>query len=345
MDLPVVDVAIGLILLYLLLSLLVTTVQEGIASLLSLRSRNLVDAIANLLSDPELLRHPEYGTLVADFYRHPLVRSLYRREHVPSPSTPLSDLRKLRLPSYLPSRTFAIVLVDVLRGQSGGPALGINEVLLSTKDTIAKLPQSSLRRTLELLVGDAELLADKGNDRAQAICARLEGWFNESMARASGWYKRSAQRLSLTIAFVTAVLLNANTFEVANTLWKDESVRASVAASAAAYYREHAPSKGQVVELPKAKLDEVLALPVGWSLATLPSNEFAWLRALFGWVVTGFAASLGAAFWFDVLGRALQIRGSGGKISAITGELQPARGEPVPAPSSEQTSGVKARAA
>jgi hypothetical protein len=320
MDLSVLDVAIGLILMYVMLSLLVTTLQEGIASLLALRSRNLVDAVANLLSDPELAEHPDYRTLVADFYRHPLVRSLYRRHYEPSPSTPHDVLRKLRLPSYLPSRTFAIALADVLRGQqTATQAAGINDVLLSAKDSIAKLPHCSLRRTLELLVGDADQLAERANDRAQLICSRLEGWFNDSMARTSGWYKRSAQRLSLVLGFVVAVALNANTFEVASTLWRDESVRTSLAAAAAAHYREEKSPSRPAVKDQVLQTQELLAVPLGWSLAALPTSSAGWLRALFGWLVTGFAASLGAAFWFDVLGRALSIRGSGSKISSVTG--------------------------
>jgi hypothetical protein len=344
MSLAVLDVAIGLILLYVLLSLLVTTIQEAIASLLSLRSRNLADALANLLEDPELSQHPEYRSLLADFYRHPLIRSLYRREHAPGPDTPLAVLRKLRLPSYLPSRTFAIALLDVLqRDRTAAQATGIHDVLLSAKDVIAKLPQSSLRRSLELLVADASSVAERSNDRAELICSRLEGWFNDSMARASGWYKRSAQRLSLAIGFAVAIALNASTFDVASSLWRDESVRSNLAASAAAYYAGNQARSAS----PAVEVERLLVLPLGWSLTTLPTNPSSWLRALCGWVVTGFAASLGAAFWFDVLGRALQIRGSGGRISALTGELQPSRGEPPPpsAPASERKSGVEAKAA
>ena len=60
-------------------------------------------------------------------------------------------------------------------------------------------------------------------------------------------------------------------------------------------------------------------MPIGWPAdvtSTLPGNLTGWMALLFGWLVTGLAASLGAAFWFDVLGKALQIRGSGPKTTA-----------------------------
>lgn len=339
MELSVLDVAIGLILMYVLISLLVTTVQEALASVLSLRSRNLVDAIANLLEDPALEKHPRYGSLTVDFYRHPLVQALYKRSAVPAPGTSLAALRRHRLPSYLPSRTFAIVLLDLLRGDKSATAvLGINGVLSSARDCLAELPQGSLRRTLELLVADADLLASNTNDRAAAVSLRVEAWFNDAMARASGWYKREAQALSLAIGMAAAVAVNANTLSVAETLWKDQSVRAEIAALAQNYYAERGGSLEQASRERQAELGTLLALPVGWSAATTPSGASGWMRALFGWFATGVAASLGAAFWFDVLGRALQIRGAGGKISTATGELKQPHGAapPVLPPPSEQ---------
>lgn len=347
MDLPVLDVAIGLILMYVLLSLLVTTIQEGIASLFALRSRNLVDAVANLLSDPELARHADYRTLVAEFYGHPLIRGLYRRDQAPRPETPLRALRKLRLPSYVPSRTFAIALLDVLHRKAGATqAAGINEVLLSANESVSKLPPGALRRTLELLVCDAESSSESASARAQFIGARLEVWFNDCMARASGWYKRAAHGLSLAIGLAVAITLNANSFEVAGSLWRDDSVRTALAASAAAYHSRQVAGSEPTANTPELELAALLPLPLGWSAATLPTDSSGWLRALLGWIITAFATSFGAAFWFDALGRALQVRGSGGKISAVTGEVQRSRAdpEPLPPPASEPKNRV-ARAA
>ena len=44
-----------------------------------------------------------------------------------------------------------------------------------------------------------------------------------------------------------------------------------------------------------------------------------YLLLALGWLLTALALSLGAAFWFDVLSKALQVRGSGPKVSASTG--------------------------
>ncbi len=59
-----IDVAIGLILMYLMLSLLCTVVNEFIATKLKLRSSTLQDALQKLIDDP---------TLRTNFYAHGLI--------------------------------------------------------------------------------------------------------------------------------------------------------------------------------------------------------------------------------------------------------------------------------
>ena len=48
-----------------------------------------------------------------------------------------------------------------------------------------------------------------------------------------------------------------------------------------------------------------------WQL--VPETPFQWLMKFGSWIVTAFATSLGAQFWFNVLSEALKIRGAGPK--------------------------------
>jgi hypothetical protein len=333
----VLDVAIGLIFLYLMTSLLVTIVQEGIATALHLRAKNLFDAIENLVGDPALSTHPEYKDLVVDLYKHPLMQSLYRRTAISDKASAAGFVRAASLPSYIPSRTFVVALLDVLRGKTATEATGISQVLAGADEAVAKLPDGRLKRTLTLLVADAESLGVGVNQRASAVSERVESWFNDAMSRASGWYKRKAQKMSFGIGLAITVLINASTFNVAGELWRDHALRAQVSATATAYYKERAEgsddggrkANGQAGLVAarwndQMKRLEASSLPIGWPTdvtSTLPKGTAGWVGLLFGWLVTGLAASLGAAFWFDVLGRALQIRGSGPRV----GESAPAR--------------------
>src|SRR5689334_20905936 len=74
----VIDVAIGLILMYLMLSLLCTVVNEFIATKLKLRSRTLEDALKKLIDDP---------TTLTNFYDHGLIALNKRAAATGSQST------------------------------------------------------------------------------------------------------------------------------------------------------------------------------------------------------------------------------------------------------------------
>jgi hypothetical protein len=56
-------------------------------------------------------------------------------------------------------------------------------------------------------------------------------------------------------------------------------------------------------------------LPIGWQAMVWPSHhQLSWLTSkLAGWLITVFAASLGAPFWFDMLTRFVNIRSTGPK--------------------------------
>ena len=65
-----------------------------------------------------------------------------------------------------------------------------------------------------------------------------------------------------------------------------------------------------------------LPVPLGWTPQLLQRTEpSAWAFSLAGWLVTGFAISLGAPFWFDLLQNLMNInvRGAGPKPLSTSG--------------------------
>jgi hypothetical protein len=67
------DLVIGIVLLYSLLALLVTTLQELVASVLSTRAKQLYQALADVLKGTA----PDGAKPLIDaFYEHPLIRNL-----------------------------------------------------------------------------------------------------------------------------------------------------------------------------------------------------------------------------------------------------------------------------
>jgi hypothetical protein len=96
----VLEVAIGVIFVYLLLSLICTALNEGIASLLDKRSNNLFEGVKNLLNDPK------FTGLAQQLYNHGLIAGT--SQHAADPD------RATRKPSYMSPANFSLALLDIL---------------------------------------------------------------------------------------------------------------------------------------------------------------------------------------------------------------------------------------
>ena len=135
------------------------------------------------------------------------------------------------------------------------------------------------------------------------------------MDRASGWYKRKVQVVLLVIALAVAGVANADTFAVGDRLLSDDALRAAVVAKATARadaQRNEGPSIDEI----SRRVDNVkrLGLPLGWSKENRPADAARWLWKVLGIALTIGALSLGASFWFDLIGKVAQLRGVGGRI-------------------------------
>jgi hypothetical protein len=121
--LEILDVVIGLTFVFLLLSLLATAINEYISAVMNLRGKELARGLGRLLDDfdeSDALKRAFNGvgprvtaatdSLTERFYNHRLIRPLATRR---------GGFFQLfsnepRLPSYIPARTFAMALLDVL---------------------------------------------------------------------------------------------------------------------------------------------------------------------------------------------------------------------------------------
>lgn len=150
--------------------------------------------------------------------------------------------------------------------------------------------------------------------KLEAFRVAVEGYFNDTMARASGWYKRKVQWVLLILAIVLAAGLNVNTVQVAARLWKEPALRSAVASQATVVVTTPQGQKTQVTPQEAAnRIDAVkqLNLPVGWGKVNRPRGFNGWIGAVAGWLITIAAISLGAPFWFDLLSKLARLRGSG----------------------------------
>ncbi len=220
------DVAIGLIFIYLLVSLFVTALQEFIASKLNKRSDYLVRRVHGLLGDGQ----EEWSTELTQVWNNPLIKSL-KTEGAgdEDASTPKSQLYK-NAPSYIAGPTFAMALVDTLR-----PGGVTTVTMRQLKSAVETMENKALQKAL------LPMLASAG-DKVETFQDHVGHWFDAAMDRTSGVYKRWAQRVTFWLGVGAALLLNINTFGVIDTLWRDPVARAAVVAQAQQAELPHRPA-------------------------------------------------------------------------------------------------------
>jgi len=181
----ILDTAIGLIFVFLVVSLIVSAANELLAALFRWRANNLFLGIRELLQDPSTTG------LVSSFYGHPLIQTLSA---------------KGKKPSYIPSRTFALALLDIVSPVT--PAG--NRTLDDLKAGVEKLP-TSLQVTFRVLL-------DEAGHNIEQLKTQLEIWFNSTMERVSGWYKRKTQVVQLALALLIVVLGNVDSIRIVRSL-------------------------------------------------------------------------------------------------------------------------------
>jgi len=230
------------------------------------------------------------------------------------------------LPAYIPARSFAEAVVDVIVPDATGET-----TMTNIRAGVDALPgsMSTFKTSLQVLVKGA-------GDDTELFRSSLEHWYDNHMARVAGWYKRRVAKITLVVGAVLVVLANINAVTIARTLYTDDDVRTAVSAVAA---QGTACPAAQDQRTCLASLETQLAdaagagLPIGWATvaecASTTSGCNWWVRRgifdhqggsgwrvamqLIGFVLTVTALVPGARFWFDLLSKLGSLRSTGPK--------------------------------
>ncbi|SHL65086.1 hypothetical protein SAMN05444266_104281 [Chitinophaga jiangningensis] len=346
-----IDVALGLVFIYLLYSLFVTILQEMIARALGLRARVLSKALRRMLDED---RHREdlgyfgkftfftwfyeKGWSVVHYFR-PFADAPILKKFYESPSILyLGENTASSRPSYINPATFSQAIIHLLRSST-------TERATDTATIAAALEENGLQLGSHTLTHIRNLFADAGQDIPQ-FRVQLENWFNETMQRASSWYRKHCQTWLLIIGFVVAGIFNVDTIAVAKILLKDKTVRQEMVQLASSRSYNYGPmidtlQQHQLMYKDSAFLRNdtslkafvgdtsvigvyamlrndagdarnVLGIHRDFSAAhpyglSHPYQSNGWM-VLAGWAITAMAISLGAPFWFDLLGKVVKFR-------------------------------------
>jgi hypothetical protein len=190
----ILDVAIGLVFVYMLLSLICSTINEQVITrIFSLRAKKLEDGIKNMFDGNV--------DLTNEVYANAMIQGL-------SQKMPSGNRRK---PSYIPSNLFAQAV------------MGLDVVQAYKENTDSQ--NSLMPEALKLLLANAK------NDPQKEL-VYLENWYNDTMDRVSGWYKRNVQLIIFILGCVIVVVLNVDTIAIITNISNDSVIRAGLVSAA-----------------------------------------------------------------------------------------------------------------
>ncbi len=179
--------------------------------------------------------------------------------------------------------------------------------------TVEKLPPSEGKIELMRLI-------NSGVTNSVDLRAKMGLWFDGLMAQASATFKALARRYVILLALGLTLLFGVDSIDLFKQLWASPDMRAIAAVKAQAYIDQngYAADTGPLI----SDLDE-LNIRIGWTslLKNMPPQDsvadFAkfWLLKTIGLLITTVAVSQGSSFWYDVLRKVSQAKAPANRSS------------------------------
>ena len=328
------DTAIGVTLVYLGAALFVTILSESIARTFRLRGRALAVHLAQLFDDetlksalgssnaiaPRVSPTSTFGRFLARF---PAWIQGYKVSGGVENGKLVSKIE-----SYVDPDIVARVILGTLLAPPAQAVAGVPTPAATMQDVRNQIAGLTADTKIKTVLWQA---AASAKDDLDKFTAQVSGWLDRSLNMLGEGYKTRSQVICFFLGLFMAVAANIDTVELTRRLYTDKGLRDSTVASAEqltkSANREVVEKCGKLSfeDLKKddtctavtslvagvARRNETLAkLPIGWVDAPpFKQDRDVYLR-LVGWLLTALALSLGAPFWFDLLNRFVNIRGS-----------------------------------
>jgi len=331
---PILDLVVGIIFIYFLLSVISSSAVEMILTGLKARSKILEEWL-NRIFDIVIIEDGKEKTLGQVIMDHCAVIAL-------------SD--KGKAPSYIDAKNFTSALIEKLTYDPKNPksiASNIEDIITALKNTT--LLSTEMQRALLGYAYEARdtyaALSVKTISEIEYFRSKVENWFDTSMDRLTGTFKKRFSRpVTLLVAIITAIALNADSVAIAKYLYNDPEARAKIVAQAyqtasdSTYIKRlnelHAsPQDSVTLQQIKSDINKSLQnineanaaltsdIPLGWKSKTNTAiTAGVVITKITGLLATILAIFMGAPFWFDLLNKISNLRSTGTKPQSSTSD-------------------------
>lgn len=305
-----VDVLIGLTVIMLALSMAVTVITQFATAAVNSRGRHLKRSLADLIQqvDPKLSEQVA-AKIATGVLTHPLVSG--------------AKGNRRRLGSVIHREEFTKLLLE-LADRDTGHALdaptrtalkktleagGITDPAQTLKDVRAFAMQlEAARPDLALNVRQGIAILQKAKSD---FVAQINTWFDQTMDRATQRFTFSTRAVTFVGAVIVAFALQVDTVSLVNRLSHDEELRQVLVKTAAE--QAGTPRPDEDAAATRARAESQVQWLAANGLIAIPKDLADWgtrwqTANIPGIVITAILLSLGAPFWYSVLGRLLKLR-------------------------------------
>ena len=335
-----VDVLIGLSVVMLIGSFVVTLLTQALTSLINTRGSHLFRGLVDILQhlDPgldqkiaeEIIRNVVENPLVSEV-SHRFATVVSREEF----TTLLLDFAAGSGVPKLSETTLAALRSALQKNGVSAPDQTLNNI----RDLALRLEQSNPELANNVRVNIAIL-----HEAPSPFVAKINAWFDQTIDRVSLRFTASTHMITLALALLTAVAVQMDVIAIVNRLYTDPALRQKLVESATKVNTDvapissatSAPSKGvpstssspsaPAVDQSTALNDRVVAdvdVILGQSgVFSVPAWKWVWIggflplpawtsfstQKLLGVLLSAGLLSLGAPFWYETLKSTLKLR-------------------------------------
>jgi hypothetical protein len=183
----IIEVVIGLVFVYSLLSLMVTQVNTVIVNILNLRAKHLKSGLEDLITDP---------VVRAKLLSHPLIRLV---EPPTNPETRMTTQAadqitsegKITKVTYLAPKTFVDVLTDILASDSG------RKLYAALYKAIEPLPPSAEKSEIRELMRHFQITGNGLNELRDAVSKLSDEKVKQEIMQALEWFDATLEKLQV----------------------------------------------------------------------------------------------------------------------------------------------------
>jgi hypothetical protein len=311
-----IDILLGLSVVMLMVSLVVTVLTQMITNFMQTRGKNLLDGIASLLTQIHRDLPPHISRDIAKaILTHPLIKSAGSK-----------------FGTAIHREELIALTLELAAGE------GIHQLEAPAREELCKLLKAngvddpvqtmSNVRSLVLMLEQAHPELSNNERYAQAFLkeasssflAKMNGWFDSNMDRVADRFTNSARVITFFASLAVALALQLDTAALVSRLSADpalrqalveQAVKASTAPPPAP--AQNAPSVPSLSPQDRQNLltlssFDVVDIPASVSDWTNRWNRDNWALKLLGIILTAMLLSLGAPFWYNALKNLIRLR-------------------------------------